>query len=80
MTSTGRKGLAGFGQALLDRITEWTEFWERRSRVARGRRALARLDDYALKDIGLSRADALQEASRSHAWWAAAPSPPEQKR
>ena len=32
--------------------------------LARQRRALAALDDHMLKDIGLSRADARQEADR----------------
>jgi uncharacterized protein YjiS (DUF1127 family) len=32
--------------------------------IARERRALATLDERALKDIGVSRADALEEASR----------------
>jgi uncharacterized protein YjiS (DUF1127 family) len=79
MTSTERSGFAGLlarvGQALLARITRWTEAVERRQVDARGRRALARLDDAALKDIGISRADALQEASRSCSWWALQPCP-----
>ncbi len=33
--------------------------------LARQRRALRRLDDHMLKDIGLSRADAWREAERS---------------
>jgi uncharacterized protein YjiS (DUF1127 family) len=32
--------------------------------VARQRRALATLDDHMLKDLGLSRADALRESGR----------------
>lgn len=32
--------------------------------LARQRRALLRMDDHMLKDIGLSRADALREAER----------------
>lgn len=35
--------------------------------VTRQRRQLMALDDHALKDIGLSRADACCEASRP--WW-----------
>lgn len=35
--------------------------------VARERRALMRLDDGTLKDIGLSRADAYREGTRP--WW-----------
>jgi uncharacterized protein YjiS (DUF1127 family) len=68
MTSTGRSGLAGFGQALLVRITHWTDVLERRSAAARERRALGRLDDVALKDIGISRADATCQSLQS--WWA----------
>lgn len=36
-------------------------------RVASQRRALRELDEHQLKDIGLSRADALREANRY--WW-----------
>jgi uncharacterized protein YjiS (DUF1127 family) len=32
--------------------------------LARQRRALLRLDDHMLKDVGLSRADAMREAER----------------
>ena len=39
------------------RLLDWQE-------LARQRRALAALDDHMLKDIGLSRADARQEAER----------------
>lgn len=35
--------------------------------VARQRRALMRLDDGLLKDVGLSRADAYREGTRP--WW-----------
>ena len=45
--------------------------------LARQRRALARLDDAALEDIGLSRSDAETEAQRpfwdAPAHWSAAP-------
>ncbi len=34
-------------------------------RVYRGRRQLARLDERALKDIGVSRADAIYESERA---------------
>ena len=45
---------------VVARLLEWQE-------LARQRRALAALDDHMLKDIGLSRADARQEAER--AFW-----------
>jgi uncharacterized protein YjiS (DUF1127 family) len=48
-----RAGLSRVAARLLD----WHE-------LARQRRALAALDDHMLKDIGLSRADARQEAER----------------
>ncbi len=35
-----------------------------RSAVVRSRRALGRLDDHLLRDIGVGRADALAEAAR----------------
>ncbi len=43
--------------------------------LAAQRRALLRLDDHMLKDIGLTRADAVREADRpfweegSESWW-----------
>ncbi|MDX5372577.1 MAG: DUF1127 domain-containing protein [Pseudomonadaceae bacterium] len=44
-------------QALWLRLQRWHE-------LARQRRQLAMLDDVALKDIGLSRGDILQESER----------------
>ena len=46
----------GLGQLWL-RLRRWRQ-------LAMQRRQLAMLDDAALKDIGLSRADALQESER----------------
>ena len=48
-----RDGLA----RVVARLLDWQE-------LARQRQALAALDDHMLKDIGLSRADARQEADR----------------
>ena len=47
---------AGLSRA-VSRLLRWHE-------LARQRRALAALDDHMLKDIGLIRADARQEADR----------------
>lgn len=47
----------GFLRRVIDRLLEWNE-------RARQRRQLARLDDYLLRDIGLSRVDAEQEARK----------------
>ncbi len=47
------------------RLGSWLVKWEHAMQVRRERRALARLDDRMLKDIGLSRADANREAARS---------------
>ncbi|MBR9970984.1 DUF1127 domain-containing protein [Magnetospirillum sulfuroxidans] len=44
----------------IDAVMTWIE-------RAQQRRALARLDDRLLRDIGISRADALREADRA-AW------------
>jgi uncharacterized protein YjiS (DUF1127 family) len=41
----------------LERLQVWVE-------RARGRRALARLDDVGLKDLGISRADAWREVNK----------------
>jgi uncharacterized protein YjiS (DUF1127 family) len=48
-----RAGLA----RVVARLLDWHD-------LARQRQALAALDDHMLKDIGLSRADARQEADR----------------
>lgn len=53
-----RTALQVDGVSLVNRI--WTVFT-----VWKERRALARLDDCILKDIGLSRADVEREVSRS---------------
>ncbi|MEX2201117.1 MAG: DUF1127 domain-containing protein [Dongiaceae bacterium] len=45
----------------LRHLLRW--FWLRTDK-ARQRRALARLDDAALRDIGLTRADAAKEAAK----------------
>jgi uncharacterized protein YjiS (DUF1127 family) len=50
----------GLAARLLATIFEW-------SARARERRALFRLDDHLLKDIGLSRADVAREADK-HFW------------
>ena len=58
-------GLAAGGvprlRACLSRVVLLLLYWQD---LARQRRALAALDDHMLKDIGLSRADARQEADR----------------
>jgi uncharacterized protein YjiS (DUF1127 family) len=58
----GRRGswarqLARRADRVITTLLRWHE-------LARQRRALLRLDDYMLKDIGLSRVDALREADR----------------
>lgn len=50
----------------------WLDLFLVALRVAEGRRALAAMDDRMLADIGLSRAEALAEASRAP--WDLAPS------
>ncbi|MEL6872669.1 MAG: DUF1127 domain-containing protein [Pseudomonadota bacterium] len=47
------------------RVGAWFKKWELALQVRRERRALSRLDDRMLKDIGLSRADASREAGRA---------------
>ncbi|CAE6927267.1 MULTISPECIES: DUF1127 domain-containing protein [Pseudomonas] len=63
----GQKGYA-LAQAIhFDRLPSLAEMWRvlrRWRQLARERQQLARLDGAALKDLGLSRADALQEAER----------------
>ncbi|SDJ74586.1 Uncharacterized conserved protein YjiS, DUF1127 family [Pseudomonas delhiensis] len=54
---TRRHSAAVFWHGLLGRIRRWRE-------LARQREQLASLSDAALKDIGLSRADILQEAEK----------------
>jgi uncharacterized protein YjiS (DUF1127 family) len=50
-------GLRVYGMRLLARYRRWQV-------LAKQRRELARLSDHMLKDIGLSRVDALREARR----------------
>mgnify|MGYP006155648127 FL=1 len=63
----GQKGYA-LAQAIhFERLPSLAGMWRmlrRWRQLARERGQLARLDDAALKDLGLSRADALQEAER----------------
>ena len=54
--ATGRRA-RGRGMSWLDALATWLE-------RARQRRALQRLDDRMLKDIGLSRADVAHEADK----------------
>jgi hypothetical protein len=50
--------------AFVRRVGHWVGFLVVAMAVARERRALLQLDDKALKDIGLGRADAYAEGSR----------------
>jgi len=63
----GQKGYA-LAQAIhLERLPSLASVWRmlrRWRQLARERGQLARLNGAALKDLGLSRADALQEAER----------------
>mgnify|MGYP006180966905 FL=1 len=63
----GQKGYA-LAQAIhFERLPSLAGMWRmlrRWRQLARERAQLARLDGAALKDLGLSRADALQEAER----------------
>lgn len=57
VASSRRAGVGGFVAALFDGLATWTE--RRRQRWA-----LERMPDHMLADIGLSRADAEQEAEK----------------
>jgi uncharacterized protein YjiS (DUF1127 family) len=52
-----RPGLAAWLLGAIELVLDWQE-------VARQRRSLLELDERLLKDIGITRADALREASR----------------
>jgi uncharacterized protein YjiS (DUF1127 family) len=60
--------LVRLAEQAITTLLRWQE-------LAKQRRALMRLDDHMLKDIGLSRADAMREAERpfwdegSESWW-----------
>lgn len=63
----GQKGYALVQVIHLERLPSLVRLWRmlrRWRQLARERGQLARLDDAALKDLGLSRADVLQEAER----------------
>jgi uncharacterized protein YjiS (DUF1127 family) len=45
-------------------LDAWWSRFKRWNQLARQRRQLAMLDDAALKDIGLNRADVMQESER----------------
>lgn len=66
----GQKGYALAGSpsfAVALRSIGWKAGWVRLQRwqeLARQRRQLAMLDEMALKDMGLSRADVMQESER----------------
>jgi uncharacterized protein YjiS (DUF1127 family) len=60
----GPKGQAGIGHVLTSVVTRGFELlliWQEREFQ---RRALEGLDDHALRDIGLSRADVVREADK----------------
>jgi uncharacterized protein YjiS (DUF1127 family) len=60
LLTVGRKACMGLGH-LLSRIwMQLQRWWE----LAEQRRKLALLDEYALHDLGLSRADAICESER----------------
>lgn len=56
-----RRRLAAKLRILLPKIKNAIYLWKER---ARQRRALAQLSNYQLKDIGLSRSDAINEAGK----------------
>nr|WP_177326871.1 DUF1127 domain-containing protein [Pseudomonas sp. ML96] len=66
----GQKGYALAGSPSFDvalRSIGWKAWWTRLKRwqeLARQRRQLAMLDEMALKDMGLSRGDVMQESER----------------
>jgi uncharacterized protein YjiS (DUF1127 family) len=63
----GQKGYALANAIHFERLPSLAGLWRmlrRWHQLARERQQLARLDDMALKDLGLSRADVLQEAER----------------
>lgn len=66
----GQKGYALAGSpsfSVLWRSIGWRSWWQRLRRwqeLARQRRQLAMLNEAALKDLGLTRADVMQESER----------------
>jgi len=57
----------GSVQAVGNSVRSWSELWRRLELWAerrRQRRELLRLPDHVLKDIGISRAEALNEAEK----------------
>ncbi|MFK0331556.1 DUF1127 domain-containing protein [Rhizobium sp. NPDC090275] len=60
--------VAGLLATLAEAARNLMESIETRCRKRRGRAALSELSDDELKDIGVSRADAMTEASKSAFW------------
>lgn len=63
-TTGGQIGLARNGTTAGERLWQWLGIlatWQAR---ARSRQLLAELDGHLLKDIGISRGDALREAAK----------------
>ncbi|WP_068826827.1 DUF1127 domain-containing protein [Pseudomonas sp. BMS12] len=65
----GQKGFAIAHSISLDGLhwprLRWWQRLQRGLQLARERRQLAMLDDAALKDMGLTRGDVMQESERS---------------
>ncbi|MBO9123095.1 MULTISPECIES: DUF1127 domain-containing protein [unclassified Rhizobium] len=60
--------VAGLLATLAEAARNLMESIETRCRKRRGRAALSELSDDELKDIGVSRSDAMTEAARSAFW------------
>jgi len=67
MSAITRFSSEGSVQAVGKSVRSWSELWRRLELWAerrRQRRELLRLPDHVLKDIGISRAEALNEAEK----------------
>lgn len=65
ITADGEPNRSSLQPGARERLLQLLRYFRVRLDVARQRRRLRALDDAALNDIGISRAEALREASRS---------------
>lgn len=57
-------GLGRFGSSIANAIKKALTTYGKRRQIQRSRQALLRMDDHMLKDIGITREEAMKEGKR----------------